>query len=38
MAEWLGAPVAVRVMAIEGIVAMLAIGIGWREMWERGRG
>jgi len=38
MAEWFGAPVAVRVMAIEGIVAMLAIGIGWREMWERGRG
>jgi MFS family permease len=36
MAEWLGAPVAVRVVAIEGIVAMLLIGAGWREMWERG--
>jgi MFS family permease len=36
MAEWLGAPVAVRVMAIEGILAMMAIGIGWRVMWERG--
>jgi MFS family permease len=38
MAEWFGAPVAVRIMGIEGILAMVAIGIGWREMWERGRG
>lgn len=35
MAEWFGAPVAVRIVAAEGIVAMLAIGIGWREMANR---
>jgi MFS family permease len=35
MAEWFGAPIAVRVMAIEGIVAMFAISVGWREMWDR---
>jgi MFS family permease len=38
MAEWLGTPVAVRVVAIEGIVAMLLIGVGWRELWDRSRG
>lgn len=32
MAEWFGTPVAVRVFAAEGIIAMLAIGFGWREM------
>lgn len=36
MAEWFGAPIAVRVVAVEGIVAMVAIGIGWRQMWVRG--
>lgn len=37
MAEWLGAPLAVRVFAVEGLIAMLAIGIGWREMSRRQR-
>jgi MFS family permease len=35
LAEEFGAPVAVRIVAIEGIVAMLAIGFGWRELWNR---
>jgi MFS family permease len=35
LAEEFGAPVAVRIVAIEGIIAMLAIGIGWRELWNR---
>lgn len=35
MAEWFGAPIAVRVIAVEGVIAMLAIGIGWRELWSR---
>jgi len=37
MAEWFGAPIAVRVVAIEGFVAMIAIGVGWREMLDRQR-
>ena len=35
MAEWFGAPVAIRIVAVEGLIAMLAIGIGWRELWNR---
>jgi len=33
MAEWFGAPIAVRVFAVEGLIAMLAIGVGWRALW-----
>jgi MFS family permease len=35
MAEWFGAPVAVRIVAGEGAVALFAIGFGWREMWNK---
>lgn len=35
MAEWFGAPVAVRIVAAEGAVALLAIGFGWRELWNK---
>ena len=35
MAEWFGAPLAVRIMAVEGVFAMLAVGIGWRQLWSR---
>lgn len=35
MAEWFGAPTAIRIVALEGIVAMVAIGVGWRELWNR---
>jgi MFS family permease len=35
MAEWFGAPVAVRIVAAEGAVALFAIGFGWREMWNK---
>ena len=35
MAEWFGAPIAVRIVGIEGVVAMILIGLGWRELWNR---
>jgi MFS family permease len=35
MAEWFGAPIAIRIVAIEGLIAMAAIGFGWRELWNR---
>ena len=35
LAEEFGAPLAVRIVAIEGVIAMLAIGFGWRELWNR---
>jgi MFS family permease len=37
MAEWFGAPVAIRIIAVEGLIAMAAIGIGWRELSNRQR-
>jgi len=35
MAEWFGAAAAIRIVAVEGILAMLVIGFGWRELWNR---
>lgn len=35
MAEWFGAANAIRIVAAEGLIAMLVIGIGWRELWNR---
>jgi MFS family permease len=35
MAEWFGAPMAVRIVAVEGAFALFAIGFGWREMWNK---
>jgi MFS family permease len=35
MAEWFGAPLAVRIVAVEGAFALLAIGFGWRELWNK---
>ncbi len=35
MAEWFGAPMAVRIVAAEGAVALLALGFGWRELWNK---
>jgi MFS family permease len=35
MAEWFGAPLAVRIVAVEGAFALLAIGLGWRELWNK---
>jgi MFS family permease len=35
MAEWFGASAAVKIVAVEGIVAMVAVGVGWRELWNR---
>ena len=28
---------AVRIVAVEGLVPLVLIGIGWRELWQRGR-
>lgn len=35
MAEWFGAAAAIRIVAAEGLIAMAAIGFGWRELWNR---
>ena len=35
MAEWFGAPLAVRIVAVEGAFALFAIGFGWRELWNK---
>jgi len=35
MAEWVGAATAIRIVAVEGLIAMAAIGFGWRELWNR---
>ena len=32
MAEWFGAATAVRIIAAEGLVALVLLGIGWREL------
>ncbi|MBM3559506.1 MAG: MFS transporter [Alphaproteobacteria bacterium] len=36
MAEWFGAATAVRIIAVEGLVALALLGVGWREL-RRGR-
>jgi len=35
LAEEFGAPFAVKVVAVEGLIALAAIGFGWRELWNR---
>ncbi|MGE0255435.1 MAG: MFS transporter [Alphaproteobacteria bacterium] len=36
MAEWFGAPAAVCIVAAEGMIPLVLIGIGWRELRRRG--
>ncbi len=34
MGEWFGGSAAIRIIAAEGIVPLLLIGIGWRQLWD----
>ena len=36
MGEWFGGSVAIRIVAAEGLVPLLLIGVGWRQLWQRG--
>ncbi|MCG8693381.1 MAG: MFS transporter, partial [Minwuiales bacterium] len=36
MGEWFGGTAAIRIVAVEGLVPLVLIGIGWRELWQRG--
>ncbi len=33
MGEWFGGSVAIRIIAAEGLVPLLIIGLGWRKLW-----
>lgn len=35
MGEWFGGSMAMRIVAAEGIVPLLLIGLGWRQLWAR---
>jgi len=36
MGEWFGGSAAMRIVAAEGVVPLLLIGLGWRQLWARG--
>jgi MFS family permease len=35
MAEKFGAPFAVKIVSVEGLIALIVIGFGWRQLWNR---
>jgi MFS family permease len=35
MGEWFGGSTAMRIVAAEGLIPLLLIGYGWRELWSR---
>jgi MFS family permease len=35
VAEWFDGATAVRIVAVEGLIVLVAIGIGWRQLWDR---
>jgi MFS family permease len=35
VAEWFDGATSVRIVAVEGLIALVAIGIGWRQLWDR---
>jgi predicted MFS family arabinose efflux permease len=35
MGEWFGGTAAIRIVAAEGLIPLLLVGIGWRELWRR---
>lgn len=36
MGEWFGGSTAMRIVAAEGLIPLLIIGLGWRQLWARG--
>lgn len=36
MGEWFGGSTAMRIVAAEGLIPLLIIGFGWRQLWSRG--
>jgi MFS family permease len=36
MGEWFGGSTAMRIVAAEGLIPLLLIGFGWRQLWARG--
>ena len=35
MGEWFGGSAAIRIVAAEGLIPLLLVGIGWRQLWGR---
>jgi predicted MFS family arabinose efflux permease len=35
MGEWFGGSAAIRIVAAEGLIPLLLVGIGWRQLWRR---
>jgi MFS family permease len=35
MGEWFGGTVAIRIVAAEGLIPLLLLGFGWRQLWQR---
>ncbi len=35
MAEWFGASTAIRIIAAEGLIPLLLVGLGWQQLWGR---
>ena len=35
MGEWFGGSAAIRIVAAEGLIPLLLLGIGWRQLWRR---
>lgn len=37
MGEWFGGAMAMRIVAAEGLIPLLLIGLAWRQLWQRGQ-
>jgi hypothetical protein len=35
MGEWFGGTAAIRIVAAEGLIPLLLLGFGWRQLWQR---
>ena len=35
MGEWFGGTAAIRIVAAEGLIPLLLLGFGWRQLWRR---
>ena len=36
MGEWFGGSAAMRIVAAEGLIPLILIGVGWRQLWQSG--